>query len=108
LLRPVPVKRGGRKAPCRARDGMGRGRMPWPRLRTILILTPLLTPPGEGAAGKAQGEGKLMVKLASGMGRLGTESAFEVLARAKALEAQGRSISNVGIRHVDLRTPAPR
>ena len=33
-----------------------------------------------------------MLHLASGMGRLGTESAFEVLARAKALEAQGKSI----------------
>jgi len=28
------------------------------------------------------------------MGRLGTESAFEVLARARALEAQGREIVN--------------
>jgi aspartate/methionine/tyrosine aminotransferase len=39
------------------------------------------------------------------MGRLGTESAFEVLARAKALEAQGRSIINLGIGQPDFRTP---
>jgi len=32
--------------------------------------------------------GDAMLKLASGMSRLGTESAFEVLARAKALEAR--------------------
>jgi aspartate/methionine/tyrosine aminotransferase len=46
-----------------------------------------------------------MVTLASGMGRLGTESAFEVLARAKALEAQGRNIINLGIGQPDFRTP---
>src|SRR5215510_8799373 len=46
-----------------------------------------------------------MVKLAAGMGRLGTESAFEVLARAKALEAQGRNIINLGIGQPDFRTP---
>jgi hypothetical protein len=32
---------------------------------------------------------KETMKFATRMGRLGTESAFEVLARAKALEAQG-------------------
>jgi aspartate/methionine/tyrosine aminotransferase len=46
-----------------------------------------------------------MVQLAAGMGRLGTESAFEVLARAKALEAEGRSIINLGIGQPDFRTP---
>jgi len=46
-----------------------------------------------------------MVTMAAGMGRLGTESAFEVLARAKALEAQGRSIINLGIGQPDFRTP---
>ncbi|MDE1931228.1 MAG: pyridoxal phosphate-dependent aminotransferase [Alphaproteobacteria bacterium] len=39
------------------------------------------------------------------MSRLGTESAFEVLARAKALEAQGRSIINLGIGQPDFPTP---
>ena len=46
-----------------------------------------------------------MLKLAAAMGRLGTESAFEVLARAKALEAQGRSIINLGIGQPDFPTP---
>jgi len=43
--------------------------------------------------------------MANSMGRLGTESAFEVLARAKALEAAGRSIINLGIGQPDFRTP---
>ncbi len=47
-----------------------------------------------------------MLKLASGMSRLGTESAFEVLARAKALEAKGKRIINLGIGQPDFQTPA--
>ena len=43
--------------------------------------------------------------MATSMGRIGTESAFEVLARAKALEAAGRSIINLGIGQPDFRTP---
>ncbi|NKC16287.1 MAG: aminotransferase class I/II-fold pyridoxal phosphate-dependent enzyme [Gammaproteobacteria bacterium] len=39
------------------------------------------------------------------MGRLGTESAFEVLARANALAAEGRDIINLGIGQPDFRTP---
>jgi len=39
------------------------------------------------------------------MASLGTETAFEVLARAKALEAQGRSIINLGIGQPDFATP---
>ncbi len=39
------------------------------------------------------------------MSRLGTESAFEVLARAKALEAAGRDVINLGIGAPDFRTP---
>jgi aspartate/methionine/tyrosine aminotransferase len=39
------------------------------------------------------------------MGALGTETAFEVLARAKALEAQGKSIINLGIGQPDFATP---
>ena len=45
------------------------------------------------------------MKLAQNMSLLGTESAFTVLARAKALEAQGRSIINLGIGAPDFRTP---
>ncbi len=39
------------------------------------------------------------------MSRLGTESAFEVLARANALAAQGRSIINLGIGQPDFPSP---
>ncbi len=46
-----------------------------------------------------------MLKPAAAMGRIGTESAFEVLARAKALEAEGRSIINLGIGQPDFPTP---
>src|SRR5258707_11212231 len=46
-----------------------------------------------------------MVQLAARMGALGTETAFEVLARAKALEAEGKSIINLGIGEPDFLTP---
>jgi len=39
------------------------------------------------------------------MGRLGTESAFEVLARARALEAEGRAIIHLEIGEPDFETP---
>ncbi len=45
------------------------------------------------------------MQLAQGMARIGTESAFEVLARAKDLEAQGRDIINLGIGQPDFQTP---
>ncbi|MBV8736837.1 MAG: pyridoxal phosphate-dependent aminotransferase [Alphaproteobacteria bacterium] len=47
-----------------------------------------------------------MLKMAARMGVLGTETAFEVLARANALAAQGRSIINLGIGQPDFPTPA--
>ncbi|GIK96052.1 MAG: aspartate aminotransferase [Alphaproteobacteria bacterium] len=46
-----------------------------------------------------------MVTMAAGMSRLGTESAFQVLARAKAIEATGRSVINLGIGQPDFSTP---
>lgn len=46
------------------------------------------------------------MKLAARMGRLGTETAFEVLVRAKALEAQGRDIIHLEIGEPDFDTPA--
>ena len=46
-----------------------------------------------------------MLKTAAAIERLGTESAFEVLARAKQLEAQGHSIINLGIGQPDFKTP---
>jgi len=46
-----------------------------------------------------------MVKYAKRMSRLGTESAFEVLARAKGLEAQGKKIIHLEIGEPDFDTP---
>jgi len=47
-----------------------------------------------------------MLQLAAGLSRLGTETAFEVLARANALAAQGKDIINLGIGQPDFKTPA--
>src|SRR5882724_12239115 len=47
-----------------------------------------------------------MLQMAGRMDVLGTETAFEVLARANALAAQGRSIINLGIGQPDFATPA--
>ncbi|HVB68639.1 MAG TPA: aminotransferase class I/II-fold pyridoxal phosphate-dependent enzyme, partial [Acetobacteraceae bacterium] len=44
--------------------------------------------------------------LSGRMSQLGTESAFEVLARANALARAGRSIINLGIGQPDFATPA--
>ena len=46
-----------------------------------------------------------MLKLAQGMSRLGTETAFDILARAGELERQGRDIINLGIGQPDFKTP---
>ena len=43
--------------------------------------------------------------LAERMNHLGTETAFEVLARANSLEAAGREIINLGIGQPDFQTP---
>ena len=45
-------------------------------------------------------------RLAARMANLGTESAFEVSARARALEAEGRSIIHLQIGEPDFDTPA--
>src|SRR5581483_2860046 len=45
------------------------------------------------------------LRLASRMDRLGTETAFEVLVRAKALEAKGKSIIHLEIGEPDFDTP---
>jgi len=45
------------------------------------------------------------MQFAERMSRLGTETAFEVLARAKALEAQGRKIIHLEIGEPDFDTP---
>jgi len=46
------------------------------------------------------------MNFAARMARLGTETAFEVLARAQALEAQGRSVVHLEIGEPDFDTPA--
>src|SRR5215216_6483310 len=45
------------------------------------------------------------MKLAERMNRLGTETAFEVLVRARALEAQGRDIVHLEVGEPDFDTP---
>ena len=46
------------------------------------------------------------MRLASRMSTIGTESAFEVAARARALEATGRSVIHLEIGEPDFDTPA--
>jgi len=46
-----------------------------------------------------------MFELAERMSRLGTESAFQVLAKASALEAQGRDVIHLEIGEPDFATP---
>src|ERR1700719_5371493 len=46
-----------------------------------------------------------MLQMAGRMGVLGTETAFEVLARANGWAARGRSIINLGIGQPDFPTP---
>jgi aspartate/methionine/tyrosine aminotransferase len=45
------------------------------------------------------------IRKVAALGRLGTESAFEVLARAEALRQQGVDVINLGIGQPDFRTP---
>jgi aspartate aminotransferase len=53
----------------------------------------------------ATGQDTYAMQLAERMFRLGTESAFEVLARAQRLAQAGRSIINLGIGQPDFPTP---
>jgi aspartate/methionine/tyrosine aminotransferase len=46
-----------------------------------------------------------MLTVAAAMDNLGTETAFDVLARAQALAATGRDVINLGIGQPDFRTP---
>ena len=46
-----------------------------------------------------------MLRLAEKMSRLGTETAFDVLARAETLSHEGRDIINLGIGQPDFKTP---
>jgi aspartate/methionine/tyrosine aminotransferase len=47
----------------------------------------------------------MSMKLAKRMGRLGTETAFDVLVKAKALEAQGRDVVHLEIGEPNFDTP---
>ena len=47
-----------------------------------------------------------MIKLARRMERLGTETAFDVLVRAKALEAKGKDIIHLELGEPDFDTPS--
>ena len=47
----------------------------------------------------------MMPHLAERMSKLGTETAFEVLARASALAAEGKDVINLGIGQPDFQTP---
>src|SRR3974377_1152537 len=46
------------------------------------------------------------MNLAQRIGRLGVESAFDVLVRARALEAQGRNVIHLEIGEPDFPTPS--
>ena len=45
------------------------------------------------------------MKLAKNLERLGTESAFKILAEAKKLELEGKKIIHLGIGQPDFKTP---
>ena len=45
------------------------------------------------------------MKLAKNLERLGTESAFGILAEAKKLEAQGKEMIHLGLGQPDFKTP---
>ena len=47
----------------------------------------------------------MSVRFASRMSRLGTETAFEVLVRARALEAQGKDVVHLEVGEPDFDTP---
>ena len=45
------------------------------------------------------------MKLAKNLEKLGTESAFSIMAEAKKLEAQGKEIIHLGVGQPDFKTP---
>ena len=45
------------------------------------------------------------MKLAKNLERLGTETAFKILAEAKKLESQGKRIVHLGLGQPDFKTP---
>ena len=57
------------------------------------------------ADGQAAGARHSALHPVAALGRLGTESAFQVLARAEALGRAGKDIVNLGIGQPDFKTP---
>jgi aspartate/methionine/tyrosine aminotransferase len=49
--------------------------------------------------------GQIELRLAERMSRLGTESAFQVLSRARELERQGKNVIHLEIGEPDFATP---
>jgi aspartate aminotransferase len=61
---------------------------------------------GMTAAGRTRAEyGSAVLDLSTGLSRLGTETAFDVLARARALERAGRDVIHLEIGEPDFPTP---
>src|SRR5512134_2625235 len=61
--------------------------------------------PVRASRGRLSLLGRQAMKLSERMARLGTETAFEVLVRARALEAQGRNVVHLEIGEPDFDTP---
>ena len=79
-----------------AASSQGRAANPLATLTSVL--------PGRKPRLRSPARGVTM-QLAASLSRLGTESAFEVLARAQALAAGGRDVVNLGIGQPDFATP---
>src|SRR5512134_2372941 len=62
--------------------------------------------PVRASRGRLSLLGRSAMRLSDRMARLGTETAFEVLVRARALEAQGRQVVHLEIGEPDFDTPA--
>src|SRR5580704_5626877 len=66
----------------------------------------LRTPPRSIISSAMSATTQFELRLAGRMSRLGTETAFEVLNRARALEKQGKEIIHLEIGEPDFDTPA--
>ena len=93
---------GARAMAKRSSQTRWRGRSAgWPRSQPIQN-----QPAGISTGSMASSIISATMNFADRMSRLGTESAFEVLARAKALERQGKEIIHLEIGEPDFDTPA--
>jgi aspartate/methionine/tyrosine aminotransferase len=57
------------------------------------------------ATGNRENKDSMTIRLATRMQRLGTETAFEVLVKARALEAQGKDVVHLEVGEPDFDTP---